>query len=315
MLFSLTKTIFSQGEAHYSQYMFNGLYVNPAYAGSRGGFSAVALYRHQWHGVENGPRSANLSMHAPISNGLFSVGVHVNNDRLGVMIMNSAFATFAVRFKLAQGANASRLAIGVQGGFKHFNINNREVNGTLPVNDPAFMNNFSGIGINTGAGIYLDAPNYFVGFSMPYLLTNDIVYGNGTGEMTTKVDIKQMPMIASTGVIFNAGSAMKIKPSVFVKYQYAMPIDIDLTLGFHIKEVFFIGGTYRVNNAAIAMAAINLSNNLRVGYAYELSLNNSLKSINTGTHEIMLGIDFMNKGTNSAKCNGKVINPRQFRYF
>lgn len=313
--FCFAKQAYSQNEAHYAQYMFNGLYVNPGYTGSRGGFSAVALYRHQWQGIENGPRSANFAVHAPISNGLLSIGMHGNNDRLGILIMNSAFATMALRFKLASGENASRFAIGIQGGFKHFNINNREVNGTLPVNDPVFMNNFSGIGINGGAGIYLDAPNYFVGLSMPYMLNNQIQYGSGSGEIKTNFDISQIPIIASAGVIIKAGESLKIKPSVLLKQQSAMPTNIDLTLGFHIKEVFYIGASYRVNNAILGIASVTISKKVRIGYAYETSINSTFSNTNIGTHEIMIGLDILRKENQVSKCNCKVINPRQFRYF
>lgn len=306
---------YGQEDAHYAQYLFNGLYVNPAYAGSRGGFSAVALYRHQWHGVENAPRSANVSLHAPIAKGLVSLGLHANNDRLGVMIMNSAFGTMAFRFKLAQGQKASRLAIGVQGGFKHYNINNQEINNSLPANDPLFAANFSGIGINTGLGLYLDAPNYFVGFSMPYLLTNDVDNTSGTGAIKTGFDMSRVPMIGSAGVIINAGSVVKIKPSVLLKYQSAMPVNLDLSLGFHFKEIFFIGGSYRLNNSMVAMASFNLSEYFRVGYAYEMMTNSNFKSINSGTHEIMIGVDFVRKENKPGKCNCKVVSPRQFRYF
>lgn len=305
----------AETDAHYAQYLFNGLYVNPAYTGSRGGFSAVAMYRHQWQGVINAPRSMNFSLHAPISNGIFSIGAHGNNDRIGTLIMNSAFATMALRFKLASGVNASRLAIGVQGGFKHYNVNNIEVNNTLPTNDPVFMNNFSGIGINAGAGIYIDAPNYFIGFSMPYILNNQLQYSSGTGDVTTNVDIKQIPMITSAGVVINAGPSLKIKPSFLLKYQYSLPISADLSLGFHIKDIFFIGGSYRLSNAIAGMAAINITSNVRIGYAYESSVFSPFSSINIGTHEIMLGVDFIQSRNQSKKCNCKVISPRQFRYF
>ena len=269
-LFCSANHLQAQEDAHYSQYMFNGLYVNPAYTGSRGVFSSVGLYRHQWVGVDNAPRSANIAAHAPIGSGLFSLGAHVNNDRLGVMIMNSAFMTMALRFKLAEGDNASRFAIGVQGGFKHYNINNQEVNNTLPVNDPVFSTNYSGFGFNGGWGMYLDAPNYFIGVSMPYMLNNILNYAAGSGAVKTNFEIGKTPIVASAGLVIKAGKDIKIKPSALFKYQGSLPPSFDLTIGIHVKEIFFIAASYRAENTLAGIAAINITQGLRVGYSLSL---------------------------------------------
>ncbi|MBK7957026.1 MAG: type IX secretion system membrane protein PorP/SprF [Bacteroidetes bacterium] len=303
----------AQEDASYAMYIFNNLYFNPAYTGSNDGLSANAIYRHQWSFLENAPKSFTLGIHAPLKNERFALGLHANNDRLGITIMNSVMATFAYRIPMNFGKNA-RFSIGIQAGFKHFNHNFREVNATLPVNDPVFQQNLAAFTPNAGLGIQLKSDDYIIGLSVPNLIANQVSTFNNQNNVITKFEIADIPVWASAGYVFTVNKFIKIKPYVLAKYSRAQPLNIDFNLGFHLAETFYIGGLFRYNNSGGIIAALDLSKQWRVGYAYELSSWNSVKGANRGTHEFMLSFD-INHPKTSKTCKCRVINPRQYRYF
>ena len=67
----------AQFEPQFTQYMFNEMFINPAYAGSREHIALTALYRNQWVGIEGAPKTQTFSVHAPLRNEKIGLGFSI----------------------------------------------------------------------------------------------------------------------------------------------------------------------------------------------------------------------------------------------
>jgi type IX secretion system PorP/SprF family membrane protein len=168
MFFSMSAN--GQQEPMYSQYMFNMLNINPAYAGSRGAISTVALYRNQWVGFPGAPRTTSFSFDMPLQNKKIGIGAQFYDDRIGIERTTGFNAMYAFRF---QFAGSGTLSLGLQAGLLNYQANYTEVNTYVP-NDPAFSSNVRGVLPAFAAGIYYNSDKFYVGFSAPALLKTKI---------------------------------------------------------------------------------------------------------------------------------------------
>ncbi|NNC94728.1 MAG: type IX secretion system membrane protein PorP/SprF [Chitinophagales bacterium] len=306
--------VWSQQDAEYSMYMFNGLYINPAYAGSKEVVHLSALYRHKWVGVEGAPRTGSFSIHTPMKRNQYALGLTMTNDRLGLTDMNSVYLTYAYRIK---AGDDTKISLGIQGGFTHYIANNTEVNAADPENyDPTFSVDDKLFLPNFGFGIYVYSKRYYVGLSTPHLLNNSL---NDKLVLNASDNVARQykHYLAAAGLVIGKDEAtVKFKPSVFLKYVNASPLSLDVNLSLLIKDRFWVGGSYRFagdadnyvyGNAVIAMMEFKVTPQLMMGYAYDYNLSR-LGEFNTGTHEFMVSYEF---GFDKARF----VTPRYFNYF
>lgn len=295
----LQGTVKAQQDAMYTQYMFNTLAINPAYAGSRNVLSATALFRNQWTGIDGAPKTGTFSMDAPILDNKIGLGLQLFTDKLGITQTNGAVVSAAYRIRLETGT----LSFGIQGNFSQFRANFTEVSlGSTQGYDPAFADNVKKFLFNVGTGVYYNSDDFYVGLSamdlMPNNLTkyttNDVVAGSK----------QALHVFFSSGVVLPLDDDFKIKPSVLVKGVKGAPLEADLNAALWIKDVFSIGAQYRTSADIGAMIEIQATPQIRLGYAYDRSTT-ALKSFNSGSHEIMLRYEFGTK-------RGKTLSPRYF---
>lgn len=175
--FSLSFTYLSaQQDAEYSMYMFNGLYLNPAYAGSQDVISATALYRHQWVGIEGAPRSGSIAIHSPFKRDQYALGGVFSFDRLGKDQTYSFYLDYAYKLRFKKGL---KLSFGIQAGGQYYKNNLTE--SVINTTDLAFANNRSLFLPNVGFGVYLYNKKFYVGASVPHILNMSL--GEGWGVM------------------------------------------------------------------------------------------------------------------------------------
>ncbi len=284
----------AQQQAMYTQYMFNGLAINPAYAGSQGSLSLTALAREQWVGFEGAPSTQTFSIHTPVENRNIALGMLLTHDQIGVTDQYGAYAIYAYRLKLAKGT----LASGLQVGFNSY----RSEFSQLPVRQgddgsfytdelEAFLPNF-------GAGLYYNTQRFYVGFSLPYLLTNDYPGLEGT-------QAKQFRhWFLSSGYVMNLSPDLKLKPNILVKTVEGAPIEIDLNANLLIKELIWVGVSYRSFDALSCLLELQATPQLSIGYAYDYTLT-ELQTAHSGSHELMIHYRLKKK-------DKKMLTPRYF---
>lgn len=279
--------LFSQHNNQYSQYMFNGLVVNPAYAGSNKALNVTLLHRNQWVGLEGAPQTTSLSIHTPLPNKKLNIGLNFISDKFGLTKKNTINGIFAYRISFEK----SSLSFGVQGGIDMIN-NNWDQATTTTSGDAVFEGQQTKtISPNAGCGVYFLAKNYFVGLSSPSLMQ----FGSNTKNV-------YKPALLYGGFIYKQSENLVFKPSVLVKYISNSPVEFDLNLNAYYKNVG-LGVSYRTNDAVVALLNYSINEQFNIGYAYDLTIS-KLRTFNNGSHEIMLKYQF-----------GYKVNAPSPRYF
>jgi len=321
----------AQQDPEYNMYMFNGLYLNPAYAGSHDVISMTAIYRHQWAGIEGAPRSANLSVHSPLKRDQYALGLSISNDRLGLTNLFTVTPAFAYRIRIT---NDIKLSVGVQATLAYFQNRLSEAN-LYDANNPSpnpvdnvFSSNKNLFVPNFGAGLYLYGKKFYFGFSVPHILPSSLAnqFKIDTKSNTSVSKLYNQYLVTAGVVIGKDASIVKVKPSFLMKYQKGLVKnipDFDFTLGLLFidriwlsatartgGEQFNMSGTKRKNfnlEGIIGMVHVKVTPQLGIGYAYHYGITD-LRNYQVGTHEIMLGYDFWyNKK--------RFVTPRFVKYF
>jgi type IX secretion system PorP/SprF family membrane protein len=299
----------AQQEANFSQYFFDPLTVNPAYAGSRGTFSGTLCYRNQWlGGITGAPVTQALDAHMPLGDNI-GVGLQLYNDQAGPLRVTSATAIFVYSIHVAKD---TKLAFGLAGSLNNVGINFSEINVDMP-NDPAFpTNNMSSMIPDANFGMYLYKQNFYVGLSATHLIQSDWKLQNtAVTAVPTAMFYRQYYFTA--GYVAKLSDNFALRPSMLVQYVQAAPALEELDGTIIYKERYFIGLGIRnsitsgigSNNDLVISLEYDLGNKFSIGYSYDLFLNPA-GSYSTGTHEIMLGWDL------ASGAKTRMVNPRYF---
>jgi type IX secretion system PorP/SprF family membrane protein len=292
---------YAQQDAQFTQYMYNTINVNPAYAGSRETMSMFILHRTQWVGLDGAPLTNTASIHTPINGSNIGIGMSIVSDKIGPSEENNIAIDFSYtiptsdRYKLSFGLKASANLLNID-----FNKLNK-----YDKNDYSFDTNIDNkFSPNIGVGVYFHSDNTYIGLSAPNLLETkhfDRYAGTGANSHVAKERIHYY-LIA--GHVFDLSDGVKFKPSVLTKMVEGAPLQVDLSGNFLINKKFMAGVAYRWSAAVSAMVGFQISNSWFVGYGYDLETT-KLSNYNSGSHEIFLRYELFNK-------YDRIITPRFF---
>ncbi|GAB4138327.1 MAG: type IX secretion system membrane protein PorP/SprF [Bacteroidia bacterium] len=288
----------AQQDPMYSQYMFNPLSINPAYAGSRGVMNGALLYRRQWVGFNGAPNTQVLTLNSPTKKGKVGIGLEVVADQLGPKKTTAAYFTYAYRLQLGKG----KLAFGLGAGMMNYRVNWNAVE-YKDQNDPyaslsATNNNFP----DFKAGVFYNTKKFYIGTSMTHL--SEPIYAKAIDTIVKPSYLRHHGFF-TVGRVFQFGSSILFSPSVIVRHVFDyQQSSIDLNLNFKFNDVLWVGVSARSEKAVVAMIQYNITEKLKVGYSLDVS-SNKLRAYQSGTHEIMLGFDL-----NVFKS--EVLSPRYF---
>jgi type IX secretion system PorP/SprF family membrane protein len=284
----LGTALFAQQDPQFTQYMFNLLALNPAYAGSADRVSLKALTRHQWVGFTGAPTTQTLTVHSPLLHESLGIGGTVMRDAHGPVTQYTFMADVAYRIFMGD----AKLAFGLKGGLNLFQGEFAELN-PLVAGDQVFQANVSSkMDPQFGFGMMYYSDRYFIGLSAPKLLRTEFFQ---TDSLAFVSEPGQRPHYFLTGgYVFNMGLYHKFKPTFLVKAVQGAPASFDVTANFLFYEKFWLGAMYRHTDAVGALAQYHITNDFTIGYAYDYPLS-TLNNYSGGSHEIMLGFDFGNK--------------------
>lgn len=296
----------AQQEPQHTMYRFNGLLFNPAYAGSRDALSIAAIYRWQWVNVEGSPQTGSFSINSPLKNDRIALGLSFDADRYTVVHNDKIEGSFAYRIPVGKKKKI-KISLGV--GVSATNIRAKLTDvGLTQTGDNRFSDNINLWMPNISAGVYVYSQKFFAGISVPDILSNSLVRKGDVWERSVTASHQYTSMYATAGYVFDLGKKVKFAPSVMLKYtpKYA-PVSIDFNANFIFIDRLWLGISYRLSDSYGFMAAFNITRQLRIGYAYDLTVS-PVSHFTTGSHEIMAGYDFDFR-------NKKMVNPRYVRYF
>ncbi|MDX1774887.1 type IX secretion system membrane protein PorP/SprF [Oceanihabitans sediminis] len=286
--------LYAQQDSQFTQYMYNTVTVNPAYAGTRGSLSMVGVYRNQWVGLSGAPETVNFSVNSPIGVQGVGLGLGFTSDKLGPSTESLITADFSYTIQVAEELN---LSFGIKGGISLFSLDTNKLNIYNP-NDYDLTRENSASPV-VGGGLYLHSNRWYLGLSSPNFLETDHYDDIKVSTATEKSHIYFIG-----GYVFDLSNSIKLKPAVLVKAVSGAPLAIDISANALINNSFTLGLAYRLDAAVSAMAGFQINENIMVGYAYDYETTD-LGSYNNGSHEIFLRFEL---GT---RLKGKV-NPRFF---
>ncbi|MFW0739441.1 type IX secretion system membrane protein PorP/SprF [Flavobacterium sp. T12S277] len=288
---------YAQQDAQFTQYMYNTISINPAYAGSRGALSIFGLYRTQWIGLDGAPETSSFSVNTPINGSNLGVGVSFVSDKIGPTNENAISTD--ISYTIRTSVNF-KLSFGIKGTANLFNL---DVNRLHPANqgDPKFQNLTNKFYPNVGAGVYWHSDKAYVGLSVPGFIETNRYDDNDVAIYKDKMNYYLM-----AGYVFDLDhyQYLKFKPAVLTKVVEGAPLQVDVSANFMFMDKFVAGVAYRWSAAMSAMVGFQISDGMYIGYGYDYETTN-LNNYNSGSHEIFLRYEFLRK-------NDRITTPRFF---
>lgn len=287
------RTLMAQQDPLYSQYMFNMVGINPAYAGSRELLSVTSMTRVQWTGVKGAPFSTVLVGDFATKSKKVGIGIQLFNDKLGITNTNGLTASYAYRLRFKNGT----FAMGIQGGLNQFKANYTAVQLSDGAYDPSFTNNLSQVKPTFGAGIYYSTDKFYAGLSSPHLLN----YSDNANKADATSIYQNNHWLLTTGYVFDLTHDITLKPSVLLRLVSGAPVTVDFNANIWFYNTVGLGVSARTSNMYVGMVEIQANRQFRFGYAFDYT-NSSLKR---SSHEVMLRYEFgyEKKG---------IVSPRHF---
>lgn len=317
LLYTGLVQLYAQQDAQFSQYMFNGLYINPAYAGYREQWNINMFYRNQWTGFPGAPKTFSLAADGVANDNRVGLGVQIMNDKIGAQENTSFYGNYAYRIPL-NDEGSQTLALGIGAGFlqQRLNINAlHDENGAQPTEDLVLINaKKTAIMPDARFGIFFNSDRFYTGLSVDNLIT-DVFRKN----QVLRNYIPMKPHLYFTmGGLVPLSEEILFKPSLLIKEDFAGPTSLDLNAFFLLDQKVWLGASYRTavlnrssieksitkSGAVVGMIEVFVNDKLRIGYAYDQTVNGTAAN-NYSTHEISLNYFFNNP-------RARMLSPRYF---
>jgi len=299
-------SILAQQDPQYSQYQFNQMVINPAYAGNKDALSAVIDIRKQWGGFQGAPSTQSFSFHGPLKKKRIGLGLSAYNDAIGPKRVTAAYSNISYILQLS---SKLKLSFGLRAGFVNYVFDFNKMNYKDPGETNAFANMSSNkIKPDFDAGIYLKSNSFYAGFSAThlnsaYIYNDKISYTNVSGnqveyDLTYKLNTHIFAIISKG---FSVNDNLVINPTIIYKGTSAVS-NVDANLNFLIKQRVWLGVFYRSDATLGGLMQVYVTDKIKVGYAFDMSMGKVQKRLGNG-HEIMIGFDL-----NTFKS--KMLSPR-----
>jgi type IX secretion system PorP/SprF family membrane protein len=307
----------AQQTIQFSQYVFNGLAVNPAYAGYKEDWTLNLSSRIQWVGIKGAPQTETASIDGLVNNfnGNVGLGLIATDDRLGPESITSVYANYAYRLRLDE-LDTKRLCFGIGFGVMQYSLNGAEFNATDAGDGDIPAGTMSKVSPDFRFGVYYYTPKFYFGASVFNLLSNALI--NATGN--TPIVSEARTVYLTAGTMVPLSEFVDFKPSFMIKEDFKGPTNLDLTGFLVLKKAVWVGASYQTGfvtfnktnlqgglnetDAVSAIAEFYINDHFRVGYSYDFTLS-KLASYQSGTHELSLSISFPGK-------KPRIVSPRYF---
>jgi type IX secretion system PorP/SprF family membrane protein len=322
LLFLLLLSIsrgYAQQTIQFSQYVFNGLAVNPAYAGYKEDWTASFSFRSQWVGIDGAPRTGTASFDGLTRNPNKKVGLGLvaTTDRLGPQNTSSVYGNYAYRLQL-DAEDTKRLSFGLGFGVTQYNLDGTKFSATDPGDGTIPLGVQSKLSPDFRFGVYYYTPKFYLGASVL-----DLLSGLGKDIVTSdnyKVLRQVRHLYLTGGLMLPLSESLDLKPTFMLKEDFKGPTNLDLNAFLLINKTVWLGASYRTgvkiwkknnlqrdldqSDAVSGIVEFYLTERFRVGYSYDYTTS-KLADYQQGSHEISVSISFPSK-------KERVLSPRYF---
>jgi type IX secretion system PorP/SprF family membrane protein len=296
----LSLATYAQQDAQFTQYMYNTIVVNPAYAGSRQSMSVFALHRAQWVGLEGAPITNSFSINTPINESNIGLGLSVVNDQIGPSSENNIAADFSYTLETSEDY---KFSFGLKASANLLNVDFTKLD-QYP-GDPIFEENIDNkFSPNIGVGFYLHSNKSYIGLSAPNLIETKHFDKSASSGADSHIATEKISYYLIAGYVFELNPNLKLKPSMLSKYVQGAPLQVDVSANFLFNEKFVAGLSYRWSAAMSAMVGFQASDSWFLGYSYDFDTT-ALANYNSGSHEFFVRYELFNK-------YDQIVSPRFF---
>jgi type IX secretion system PorP/SprF family membrane protein len=284
----------AQDFKYYTQYMFNGLAINPAYAGSGDYINITGDIREQWVGIKGAPSTQTLAAHAPVQNDLFGLGILIINDKVGVITQQEVAVNYSYKVAFPHYTLSLGLKLGFNNLYARYDqlVLDNETDENFRHNAKAFLPVF-------GFGAYLKADAYYAGFSIPHLYK--FVHPK-YDDLNINLD---RLVFLTGGYLYQASEDFMVKPSILMKANFGSSLEFDFNANVYYKEDYCVGLSYKSFNSLALIFEYGIHRKYYIGYSYDMATTALIKN-QAGTHEISFNI-YLN-----GKYQPGPANPRYF---
>lgn len=279
-------TIKAQQDPEYTQYMYNTMSVNSAYAGSTGTLEASLLHRSQWVGIDGAPQTQAFAIHSPMRNDKVGLGFSLVNDKLGPS--NELYIDGNFSYSIAF-ANERKLAFGLKAGMRILNVDWSRGRYNDPIDVLLNENIDNKMKPSIGAGLYYYSDKWYIGASVPSFIRGDYY-----DDVEEAIDYDRFHYYFIGGYVFNFSDNLKFKPAFMLKAVSGAPMSADISANFLIQEKFTLGASHRLGDSVSALAGFQVTNSIYLGYAFDYTVTD-LNKYNDGSHEFILRYQFQKK--------------------
>ncbi|MDX9750721.1 MAG: type IX secretion system membrane protein PorP/SprF [Flavobacteriales bacterium] len=279
---AMVATAWAQQLPQLTQYQFNDYVFNPAVAGSRPLFEVRSGHRYQWTGIQDAPRTFTLSATTPVARNM-GIGGYIFTDHVGPTRRTGMQLSYTYHLKITEDL---KLGMALSGGMLQFLIDGSKIELRDP-GDPAMDDQLRGELLpDAKFAIHLHHPRFWFGATAPQIMGNKVQFMEGRREALSRMEHHYY---ATAGYRFPIGEDFVLEPSVMVKYVDPVPPMIDATATVRYRGAFWLGASYRTNDAWCAMVGCWIKDTFQFGYSYDM-LTSNLRNYSSGSHEVMLAI-------------------------
>ncbi len=277
-------TGWAQQNAQFTQYMFNGLAINPAYTGMDDALNLTFLNRSQWLSVDGAPVTQTLTAHTLFSKSKLGIGLSLLNEKIGVHRNQKVTGSAAYHLSVSQ---KGVLSFGLQGGLNILDSNYGSLNSTSTTVDPQLANaSISQTYFNLGLGFYYRSPKFHIGFSLP-----DLIPQRFTVNDTASITWQKAQYFLFSKYTITLNDNLQLEPGVLVKYKPGLPLSYDLNACLVIKQALTLGVSFRKSESVDFLLKAQLTPQLQFGYSYDF-VTGEVSSLSRGSHELMISYLF-----------------------
>jgi type IX secretion system PorP/SprF family membrane protein len=298
----------AQQQQMYTQFMYNKLSLNPAYAGNEKYLSSTLLYRDQWSGLQGAPSAQVLTVNLPRIGKRVGLGLNMERQALGITEKLTYEAMYAYKFLLGEGTLSMGMNVSGRKYIQDFaNPSLYAVQGLE--NDPSIPSTSQTRNVfNAGFGIYYSTNRFFLGGAIPRMIRSDLDFDTNNAFST---EVRHLLLMS--GATFLLSNDARITPQFMFRAAEKTPWGIDLNCSLTWKDMYSIGATYRtggtrgdLGESLDFLAAVQLSERMLVGFAYDATLS-KIRAVDNGSLEVVLNYNFIPR-----KIKTVIVNPRYF---
>lgn len=275
-------SLYAQQYPVFTQYYFNELVLNPAYAGAHVQLSLTSSYRNQWVNFPGAPKTFSFSGHSSLYNGKMGVGLLINHDEIGSYGNENVYAYYSYKLHFRDAT----LSMGLSAGFNFLGVDFSNLD-PLDPNDPSLLIPLNEFKPNFGTGVYYNRKNFFVGLSVPFILNSELSAASAENAAAAIVEARYYFIRSGVILPITPKETVKLNPSFLVRAQEGQPLSFDLNLGVIIHDVLSTGVSWRSGDSFINFIDLKLSEKFHFAYSYDWTTSD-IRKYSNGSHEFMI---------------------------